>query len=43
VAEVLGKIRKTLGISTSKALKYQSLPKPVVDGIRSSLGFKTEP
>jgi allantoin racemase len=43
VAEVLGQIRKTLGISTSKALKYQSLPKPVVDGIRSSLGFKTEP
>jgi allantoin racemase len=43
MAEALGQLGKTLGLSTSKALKYQSLPKPIVDGIRSSLGFKTEP
>jgi allantoin racemase len=38
-AETLGYLNRGFGISTSKALKYQSLPKSIVDGIRKSLGF----
>ncbi len=39
-AEALGYLKKTLGLSTSKELKYQKLPKSIIDGIRQSLGFK---
>lgn len=38
-AETMGYLNRGFGISTSKALKYQSLPKSIVDGIRKSLGF----
>jgi Asp/Glu/hydantoin racemase len=36
-AEAAGYLRSKLGVSTSKALKYQSLPRPIFDGIRNSL------
>jgi Asp/Glu/hydantoin racemase len=42
MAEAFGYLKRALGISTSKALKYQSLPRTIVDGIRASLGFKSE-
>jgi allantoin racemase len=38
-AEALGSLKRDLGLATSKALKYQSLPRPIFDGIRQSLGF----
>jgi allantoin racemase len=38
-AEAAASLKVNLGLSTSKALKYQSLPKPIFDGIRQSLGF----
>jgi hypothetical protein len=41
MAESLGFLGKALGVSTSKALKYQKLPQAIVDGIRQGLGFKT--
>ncbi len=39
-AEAAAYLNENLGLSTSKALKYQSLPKPIFDGIRASLGFE---
>lgn len=42
LAEALGHLRQTLGLSTSKALKYQRLPGPILNGIRHSLGFTKE-
>lgn len=41
MSESLGFLGKALGVSTSKALKYQKLPQAIVDGIRQGLGFKT--
>ena len=38
-AEAAAYLNRKLGLTTSKALKYQSLPKPIFDGIRTSLGF----
>ncbi|MBN2028514.1 MAG: hypothetical protein JW854_17315 [Actinobacteria bacterium] len=38
-AEAAASLKVNLGLSTSKALKYQSLPRPIFDGIRQSLGF----
>jgi len=38
-AEAAASLKTQLGLSTSKALKYQSLPRPIFDGIRQSLGF----
>jgi hypothetical protein len=34
IAELLSDIRKTLGISTSKSLTYQSLPEKMMDEMR---------
>jgi len=39
-AEAAAYLSENLGLSTSKALKYQSLPRPIFDGIRASLGFE---
>lgn len=39
-AEALAYLHANLGLSTSKALKYQPLPRPILDGIRKSLGFE---
>jgi Asp/Glu/hydantoin racemase len=39
LAEAAASLSVNLGMTTSKALKYQSLPKPIFDGIRANLGF----
>ena len=38
-AEALGYLKNSFGLSTSKALKYQRLPKAIIDTIRNSLDF----
>ncbi len=39
VAEALASLNEILGLTTSKALKYQRLPDAIFDGMRKSLGF----
>jgi allantoin racemase len=39
-AEAAAYLSANLGTTTSKALKYQPLPRPIFEGIRQSLGFE---